>query len=424
MSTSNTEPVLPLPADPSPDARTFITPSLWFVDHDGYRVVFCRHEPIYRVALADMPHLRYVCVMLRQSELATQAELARAFGHSVASQRRWERHYEQHGLDGLVDQSPSGRPRKLDKAQEEFVRRWFLQGASKAQIARRLGVGEATVQRTYQRLGLQRPAAPAPELPFAAPAPVGLPEPTAPTASEQPLAPASAPVGLPEPTAPTASEQPLAPASAPVGLPEPTAPTASEQPLAPASAPVGLPEPTAPTASEQTLPTHLLLPVAEDMAPSTAPAATPSTAGAAPLDNSTADRSLAQMPSCPPTATDQTLSPPVPAEMLPPPVPSATRRFPAWWERPARGQPDLPVAVRTARPVHPRYRPEQSSGRPLPGSPGLTGRRRTLVCLCRTPAPGGHPPGCARAGPARRVVRIPGRCMGRCTRPFMGCVLW
>jgi transposase len=190
MSTSNTEPVLPLPANPSPDARTFVTASLWFVDHDGYRVVFCRHDPIYRIALDDLPHLRYVCVMLRQSELATQEELAHAFGHSVASQRRWERHYQQHGLDGLVDQPSSGRPRKLDKAQEYFVRRWFLQGLSKAQIARRLGVGEATVHRTCQRLGLQRPAAPVPELPLdivSAPAP--LPEPTSPAASEATLPP-------------------------------------------------------------------------------------------------------------------------------------------------------------------------------------------------------------------------------------------
>src|SRR5271167_3688367 len=162
MSASSSEPVLPLPADPSPDARTCVTPSLWFVDHDGYRVIFCRHDPIYRVALDDLPHLHYVCVMLRQSALATQEELAAAFGHSVASQRRWERHYQQHGLDGLVNQSSSGRPRKLDKAQEQFVRRWFLQGLSKAQIARRLGVGEATVNRTCQRLGLQRPAAPVP----------------------------------------------------------------------------------------------------------------------------------------------------------------------------------------------------------------------------------------------------------------------
>src|SRR5271166_4335519 len=195
MSTSNSEPVLPLPADPMPDARTFVAPSLWFVDRDGYRVIFCRHDPIYRVALDDIPHLRFICVMLRQSELATQEDLACAFGHSVASQRRWERHYQQHGFDGLVNQSSSGRPRKLDHAQEQFVRLWFLRGVSKAEIARRLGVGETTINRICQRLGLQRPAAPAPELPFAAAAPP--PEPTSTPASEPTLPPVATPVLLP-----------------------------------------------------------------------------------------------------------------------------------------------------------------------------------------------------------------------------------
>src|SRR5829696_6778241 len=200
MSTTSPKPVLPLPADPSPDGRTFITPSLWFDDRDGYRVVFCRHDPIYRVALDDRPHMRFVCVMLRQSELTTQGELAAAFGHSVATQRRWERDYQQHGLDGLVEQTSSGRPCKLGKPQEPFVRRWFLQGLSDAVIARRLGVGETTVHRTRQRLGLHRHAQAVPQLPFdATSAPAPLPEPASPTASEPALPPAPTHQSLPCP---------------------------------------------------------------------------------------------------------------------------------------------------------------------------------------------------------------------------------
>src|SRR5947199_6696606 len=65
--------------------RTFINPILWFDDCDGYRVVFCRHEVLYRVALADPLHLALVAVTLRQSQLATQAEIATAFGPSVAT---------------------------------------------------------------------------------------------------------------------------------------------------------------------------------------------------------------------------------------------------------------------------------------------------------------------------------------------------
>ena len=58
----------------SSHARTFINPILWFDDCDGYRVVFCRHEILYRVALADSHHLALVAVALRQSELATQVD--------------------------------------------------------------------------------------------------------------------------------------------------------------------------------------------------------------------------------------------------------------------------------------------------------------------------------------------------------------
>ena len=62
-------------------SRTYINQRLWFDDRDGYRVVFCRHEILYRVALHDSHHLALVAVTLRQSELATQSEMAAAFGH-------------------------------------------------------------------------------------------------------------------------------------------------------------------------------------------------------------------------------------------------------------------------------------------------------------------------------------------------------
>jgi hypothetical protein len=64
-------------------------------------------EILYRIALDDSVHWALVAVTLRQSELATQIEIAAAFGHSVATQRRWETRYAQHGSDGLHANSPS-----------------------------------------------------------------------------------------------------------------------------------------------------------------------------------------------------------------------------------------------------------------------------------------------------------------------------
>ncbi|MCP5110520.1 MAG: helix-turn-helix domain-containing protein, partial [bacterium] len=147
--------MLPLENVPS-DGRTFVNRSVWFVDQGGYRVVFRWHEPLYRVAISDKVHLRLVAVSLRQSGLASQEEIARAFGHSVTTQRRWERQYEQNAIDGLTPKRNPGRRRELSKSQETLVRKWLDARVSNREIARRLAVGEATVRRTLKRLGLER----------------------------------------------------------------------------------------------------------------------------------------------------------------------------------------------------------------------------------------------------------------------------
>jgi transposase len=157
VANHSTQQRLPLEEAPS-DGRTYINRSLWFVDQDGYRVVFRWHEPLYRVALDDTLHLRQVAVSLRQSQLATQAEIAQAFGHSEITQRRWERQYERDGLEGLRPKARPGRRRELSKGQEAFVRKWFEGGVSSLEMARRLGVGETTIRRTLRRLGLKRRA--------------------------------------------------------------------------------------------------------------------------------------------------------------------------------------------------------------------------------------------------------------------------
>ena len=158
MKTSSAQPLPPPDVNPTVDDRHLINPSLWFVDRDGYRVIFYRYEPLYRVALTDRVHLRLAAIALRQSQLASQEEIARAFGHTVATQRRWERAYQKDGAEGLIPKRPMGRRAKLPKGQEAFVRRWFHAGVSNVTMARRLGVGETTIRRTLRRLGLRRTA--------------------------------------------------------------------------------------------------------------------------------------------------------------------------------------------------------------------------------------------------------------------------
>jgi transposase len=156
---ASTRSLLTLP-EPPPDGRIYVNGSVWFVDSDGYRVIFRWHEPLYRVALTDEVHLRLVAVALRQSQLATQEEICRAFGHDVSTQARWERQYRNHGIDGLLSRKRTGRRCELEKSQTAFVRRWFRARVSNRQMAKRLGVGEATIRRTLKRLGLTRPRGP------------------------------------------------------------------------------------------------------------------------------------------------------------------------------------------------------------------------------------------------------------------------
>jgi transposase len=159
-----TQQSLPLQHE-STDGRTFINASLWMVDQDGHRVIFCRHEPIYRIAIGDEVHLRMVAVNLRLSNLAGQDEIAKAFGHSVPTQRRWERRYEEQNIEGLKRKRNPGRPLTLDKTQVSLVRRWFAQGVSNTEIARRVAMDESSIRKMLKRLGLRREGQQEPRLP-------------------------------------------------------------------------------------------------------------------------------------------------------------------------------------------------------------------------------------------------------------------
>src|SRR5271166_6257274 len=201
MSTPSARPISDISQPNTNSSRIDVNQRLWFAERDGYRVVFCRHEILYRVALNDPHHLALVAVTLRQSELATQSEIAAAFGHSVATQRRWETRYCQHGSDGLQARTSTGRAPTIDRSQRAFVLRWFHAGVSNREMARRLAVSETTIRRVLQKAGLQRRTPPVAELPWDA-ACVAPPLPGAellPPATEVTLAAAATPQTPPGP---------------------------------------------------------------------------------------------------------------------------------------------------------------------------------------------------------------------------------
>jgi len=174
------------------------------------------------VALNDAHHLAVVAVTLRQSHLATQSQIATAFGHSVATQRRWETRYLQHGSEGLRPKTPTGRKPKIDGSQRAFVRRWFEAGVTNREMARRLAVSETTIRRVLRQLGLHRSPTPAAELPFTAtPTLVAPVVPSIPAA----IAETTAALGVDEGATPvTPKVSPTPPVAAVASLPEAAVP--------------------------------------------------------------------------------------------------------------------------------------------------------------------------------------------------------
>ena len=166
MNTPTASSLFPNAESNTSHSRTQINACLWFNDRGGYRVVWCRHEVLYRAALDDTYHLCLIAVMLRQSELVTQSEISAAFGHSVATQRRWETRYRLDGAAGLQAGTPTGRPPALDCGQCACVKHWFEQRISNLEMARRLAVSEATIRRVLLQAGLHRKISPAAELPL------------------------------------------------------------------------------------------------------------------------------------------------------------------------------------------------------------------------------------------------------------------
>ena len=272
--------------------RTSINSTLWFDDRDGYRVLFCRHEVLYRISLTDSFHLALVAVTLRQSQLATQLEIATAFGHSVATQRRWESHYQQYGSAGLQPDSPPGRPTKLDAGQSAFIARWFQQGASNHEMAKRLSVSEATIRRALQKAGLQRQATPIAELPLDAGDPI-LVETTTPPLTDSVVTPAELPLD--------AAPIPAEPSNTPLSVDSAVAPT-ERLGHTDERAPV---EPTAPQTDS-----------------AVAPAALPLDAAPLPANPTIAPAPAAPAPAAPAMATPES-APVVPAQEIPPFVPTA-----------------------------------------------------------------------------------------------------
>jgi len=119
-------------------------------------------------SIEDRAAEAYAMVMLFESGYADQNDIARCFGYSIRTLRRYHRHLESDGLAALA--RPKGRPSGSSSAYKEahkrdrIILRLKANGMSNRWIGGRLGLDEKQVRRSLRRLGW-RPS-PEPHLPL------------------------------------------------------------------------------------------------------------------------------------------------------------------------------------------------------------------------------------------------------------------
>jgi transposase len=144
--------LFPEPAVPA--GTTVINDRCLIRTEENFRIVIVSGIVLLQYAADDRMAEAYAMVSLVQQGWADQKEVARSFGYSARSVRRYQRRFESGGLAALGQAGgyPSGRPR-LPRSREQLVRRLKGQGLGNREIARRLGVTPMAVRKLLKRLG-------------------------------------------------------------------------------------------------------------------------------------------------------------------------------------------------------------------------------------------------------------------------------
>jgi DNA-binding CsgD family transcriptional regulator len=147
-------------------ARPIASPGTVFVNdrvcvqtEEEQRVVFVHGIIFSHYAIEDRTAEAYAMVTLFESGYADQNDIARCFGYSARSLRRYQERLKTGGLSALT--RPEGRPvghpsgKKEIHQRDQTILRLKTKGMSNRWIAGRLGLNEKAIRKSLRRLGWQ-----------------------------------------------------------------------------------------------------------------------------------------------------------------------------------------------------------------------------------------------------------------------------
>jgi transposase len=150
---------------PPPSGTGHVNDRVSFRTEGTQRVISVHGVVFAHYSVEDRAAEAYAMITLWESEYATQSQVARAFGYSARSLRRYQERFEAEGIRALVRKP--GRPagRRSESAQERGRDQTILhlktKGASNRAIAGKLGLSEKAIRKRLRRLGWQPQTEPA-----------------------------------------------------------------------------------------------------------------------------------------------------------------------------------------------------------------------------------------------------------------------
>jgi len=133
---------------------------------EGTQRVISVHGVVFaHYSVEDQAAEAYAMITLWESEYATQSQIARAFGYSARSLRRYQERFAAEGIRALVRKSgrPAGRRSGSAKqrGRDQTILHLKTKGASNRAIAGKLGLSEKAIRKRLRRLGWQPQMEPA-----------------------------------------------------------------------------------------------------------------------------------------------------------------------------------------------------------------------------------------------------------------------
>src|SRR2546422_4768031 len=141
---------------PLPGGTVYVNDHVGFRTEGTERVISVHGVVFAHYDIGDRAAEAYTMITLWESEYASQIEIARSFGCSARSLRRYQERFHAGGISALVrgpGRPPAGFKNAKDRRRDQTILHLKTKGASNRTIAGKLGLSEKAIRKRLRRLG-------------------------------------------------------------------------------------------------------------------------------------------------------------------------------------------------------------------------------------------------------------------------------